>query len=211
MAQTLSTRLERAMRDAGYNPRSLSMAASLGVTNVRDILDGRVVSPRYQTLEALGRILGVSAAYLANGETGTAEPPPRAVEIRDFPIYGAAEGGDSGAMSLSSEPIQRIARPDPLITVNSAFGVYVVGESMSPAYEQGDIALVHPSLPHRRGADVVLRRTEADGTQHALIKHLIGWSETHWKLRQYNPPKEFELPRAEWSQAQAVVGRYNGR
>jgi phage repressor protein C with HTH and peptisase S24 domain len=82
---------------------------------------------------------------------------------------------------------------------------------MSPAYEQGDIALVHPGLPPRRGSDVVLSRTEADGTQHALIKHLIGWDEAHWKVRQYNPPKEFELPRSEWGKVQAVVGRYNGR
>ncbi|HEX4505066.1 MAG TPA: S24 family peptidase, partial [Alphaproteobacteria bacterium] len=149
------------MRDAGYNPRSLSLAAGLGVTAVRDILDGRVASPRGQTIEALARLLGVGVGWLMNGEVAAdAQPPVPAATPRDFPVYGAAQGGPSGAMAMSSDPIQHIARPDPLMTVKagSGYGIYVVGESMSPAYEQGDIALVHPGLPPRRGADVILSR-----------------------------------------------------
>jgi phage repressor protein C with HTH and peptisase S24 domain len=82
---------------------------------------------------------------------------------------------------------------------------------MSPAYEQGDIALIHPGLPPRRGADVILSRPEPDGTRHVLIKQLIGWDDANWKVRQYNPPKEFDLPKAEWREVQTVVGRYNAR
>lgn len=206
------------MRDAGYNPRSLSLAAALGMTNVRDILEGRVASPRYATLEALARVLGVSVGFLANGEAAAEAPPAtqsqgqaQAGDGRDFPIYGAAQGGSSGAMALSAEPIQRISRPDPLLTVTSSYGVFVVGESMSPAYEQGDIALIHPGLPPRRGADVILQRHEPDGTPHVLIKHLLGWDEASWKVRQYNPAKDFELPKDEWRDVQTVVGRYNAR
>jgi len=135
---------------------------------------------------------------------------PRA-DRRDFPIFGAAEGGPSGAMSVSSDPIEHSSWPGPLQEVPSGRGMYVVGESMSPAYEQGDIALVHPGLPRRRGTDVVLVRFEADGTQHALIKHLVGWTETDWLVRQYNPPKDYILARTEWPEIQTVVGRYNAR
>ena len=198
------------MRDAGYNPRSLSLAAGLGMTAVRDILDNRIVSPRYQTLEALARLLGVSVGYLANGEA-TAEAQPQTANVRDFPVYGAAQGGPSGAMAMSSDPIQHIARPDPLITVKSSYGIFVVGESMSPAYEQGDIALVHRGLPAKRNSDVILVRREADGTPHVLIKHLIGWTDDNWRVRQYNPPSEFDLPRDEWREVETIVGRYNAR
>ena len=207
--QTFTGRLERAMRDAGYNPRSLSLAAGLGMTAVRDLLDGRIGSPRYATIEALAKVLGVTVSFLANGDPGEAEKA--AIEARDFPIYGAAQGGSSGAMALSSDPIQRIARPDPLLTVKSSYGVFVVGESMSPAYEQGDIALVHPGLPPRRGADVILSRREPDGTPHVLIKQLVGWTDSAWRVRQYNPAREFELPREEWTEIQTIVGRYNAR
>lgn len=206
--QALSGRLERAMRDAGYNPRSLSLAASLGMTAVRDILDGRIASPRYATLQALAGVLGVSVAYLVDGDAAEAA---QAANVRDFPVYGAAQGGASGAMALSSDPIQQIMRPDPLLTVKSSYGVFVVGESMSPAYEQGDIALVHPGLPPRRGADVILSRREPDGTPHVLIKHLVGWTESDWRVRQYNPAKEFDLSKDEWIEVQTIVGRYNAR
>ena len=204
------------MRDAGYNPRSLSLAAGLGMTAVRDILDGRIASPRYQTLEALARLLGVSVAWLANGEAeaqaqSSAQGP--AANTRDFPVYGAAQGGPSGAMAMSSDPIQHIARPDPLMTVKTGggYGIYVIGESMSPAYEQGDIALVHRGLPPRRNSDVILIRREPDGTPHALIKHLLGWTDEAWRVRQYNPPSDYELPRGEWAEVETIVGRYNAR
>ena len=211
MAETLPIRLERAMRDAGYNPRSLSLAAELGVTAVRDILDKRIASPRYATLGALAKVLGVSAEYLATGEQGDGNASaPATPPERDFPIYAAARGGDEGALVMDSTPIQYIVRPDPLLTVRSAFGVYVVGESMVPAYEQGDIALVHPGLPPRRGADVVLVRSDVHGTPDALIKHLTSWSDEVWHLRQYNPPRDFTLPRAEWT-VKTIVGRYNAR
>ena len=212
MSEILSVRLDRLMREAGYNPRSLSLAAGLGITAVRDIIDGRIASPRYATLEALARVLGIAVAQLIGSETSAdAAPSQPAPTERDFPVYGAAQGGPDGAMLVSSDPIQQMMRPDPLMTVRAGYGVYVVGESMSPAYEQGDIALVHPALPPRRNADVILVRHEADGTPHVLIKRLLGWDEDHWRLRQYNPPEDFTLPRAEWTEVQAIVGKYNGR
>jgi len=217
MTETLPDRLDRLMREAGYNPRSLSLKAALGVTAVRDIIDGRIASPRYQTLEALAGALGVGVEYLVNGVPGpvapsaAAEPGAQADPPRDLPVYGAAQGGSEGVMLVSSEPIQRVSRPEPLMTVRAGYGVYIVGESMSPAYEQGDVALVHPGLPPRRGADVILIRQDPDGTRHVLVKRLVGWTDGAWRLRQYNPAAEFELPRAEWAEIQTIVGKYNAR
>ena len=218
MTETLPERLDRLMREAGYNPRSLALKASLGATAVRDIIDGRIASPRYQTLEALARVLGLKVEHLA---TGVAVEPRDSVEERapsasafgprDLPVYGAAQGFVGGAMLISSDPIQYVSRPEPLLTVRAGYGVFVVGESMSPAYEQGDIALVHPSLPPRRDVDVILTRHDVDGTRHVLVKRLIGWTDDAWRVRQYNPASEFELPRAEWAEIQTIVGKYNGR
>jgi phage repressor protein C with HTH and peptisase S24 domain len=217
MTETLSQRLNRLMRQAGYNPRSLSVAAALGPTAVRDILDGRVVSPRYATMQALAAVLGVGVDHLAGGEAAPASGETPAVKasvepaVRDLPVYGAAQGGSGGAMLVSSDPIQWLGRPDPLQTVRSGYGVYVVGESMIPAYEQGDIALVHPSLPPRRNSDVILTRHDPDGSLHVLVKRLIGWTEDAWRVRQYNPEREFDLPRALWREVQTIVGKYNAR
>jgi phage repressor protein C with HTH and peptisase S24 domain len=224
MIETLAERLTRLMRQAGYNPRSLSLAASLGPTAVRDIVDGRIGSPRYATLQALAGVLGVGVEQLADGQAPAvpASPQPAAPDqgARDLPIYGAAAGGQvdraaegvsGGAMVVSSDPIKFIARPEPLQTVRAAYGVYIVGESMSPAYEQGDVALVHPGLPPRRGADVILIRQDADGTRHVLVKRLTGWDDRDWHVRQYNPPRDFTLPRTAWAEIQPIVGKYNAR
>jgi phage repressor protein C with HTH and peptisase S24 domain len=219
MTETLADRLTRLMRQAGYNPRSLSLAASLGPTAVRDIVEGRISSPRYATLQALAQILGVGVEHLVDGEI---VPPPapakpdRDATTRDLPVYGSAEGGQAegasgGAMVVSSDPIQFLGRPDPLQTVRAGYGVYIVGESMIPAYEQGDVALVHPSLPPRRGSDVILTRQDPDGARHALVKRLIGWTDADWRVRQYNPPRDFDLPRATWTEIQTIVGKYNAR
>jgi phage repressor protein C with HTH and peptisase S24 domain len=220
MTETLPDRLDRLMREAGYNPRSLSLKASLGATAVRDIIDGRIASPRYATIEALARVLGVGVELLANGVPAPTQAPVEAVpepaQARDLPVYGAAQGGAAqggtgGAMLVSSEPIQWVSRPEPLMTVRAGYGVYIVGESMSPAYEQGDIALVHPALPARRGADVILIRHDPDGTRHVLVKRLVGWTDETWRVRQYNPAAEFDLPRAEWAEIQTILGKYNAR
>ena len=223
MIETLSDRLDRLMRIAGYNPSSLSRTAGLGQTAVRDILEGRVASPRYATLQAIAAVLGISVNVLvqegdaetpdlvsfpARPPTSTFGAPPN---LRDLPIFAAAEGGSSGALIMSSDPIQWIRRPEPLLTVTSAYGVFVVGDSMDPAYQQGDVVLIHPSLPPRRDADVILFREDPDGTRHVLLKRLIGWTERKWQVRQYNPEKAFDLSRSKWHEAQTVVGRYNSR
>src|SRR5271166_4324539 len=101
MTETLPDRLDRLMREAGYNPRSLSLKASLGATAVRDIIDGRIASPRYATIEALAGVLGVGVEVLANGVAATAAAAARPdqaqaqaqgqAQPRDLPVYGAAQ------------------------------------------------------------------------------------------------------------------------
>lgn len=55
------------MKHRQFNPRSLSLAAGLNATAVRDMLEGRAKSPRYDTVEALSRALNVTPAQLMGG------------------------------------------------------------------------------------------------------------------------------------------------
>ena len=130
-----------------------------------------------------------------------------AAGLRDIPSYASAEGGPSG-MLVSWEPIEYAGRPDPLLNVRGGFGVYLVGDSMAPAYRHGDRLLIHPSKFPRRDDDVLLVR-QIDGEAATLVKHLLGWDAETWRLEQYNPPQQFTLPREEWRQALVIVGKYN--
>ena len=59
----------RTLMDArGFNPRSLSLRAGLNPTAIRDMLEGRIRFPRYDTVQALALALGVSSAQLMSDE-----------------------------------------------------------------------------------------------------------------------------------------------
>lgn len=128
---------------------------------------------------------------------------------RELPVYASAQGGPDG-MSVTTEPIDWVPRPRPLQHVAKAYAVYVVGDSMDPAYRHGDMAFIHPSLPLLRGSDVMLVREE-NGQMVAMIKHLVSWTGRHWRVKQFNPVREFQLSRQEWQRASIVVAKYNRR
>lgn len=129
---------------------------------------------------------------------------------RDFPIYAAVEGG-LGEIVRSSDPVDWYPRPAPVAHVKEAYGLYVVGESMAPEFEPGDIALVNPVLPAMSGKPCIFY-TERHGEGRATIKRFLRASPREWHVFQHNPPhgmtKEFTLSRKEWGLCHRVLGKY---
>jgi SOS-response transcriptional repressor LexA len=132
----------------------------------------------------------------------------RAADRADLPVYASAEGG-GGAIIITSEPIDFVRRPEPLLSVRDGYGCYIIGDSMSPAYEQGDLLLIHPGRPVRPGDDCVFVRDQGDGTQHALVKRLLRITPEKWRVRQFSPAKDFDLDRGQWQKVQLIVGKYS--
>lgn len=170
-------------------------------------------------LKATGAVDGNGYAPLQNGRMGGAafhQSPivPTVSEMisgeRALPIYASAQGGPTG-MLVTPDPIDWIPRPRPLQNVPKAFGVYIVGDSMEPAYKHGDMVFVHPSLPPLRGDDVLLIKHHADRDMVAMVKTLHGWNDHHWKLKQWHPAREFQASRREWQQVNVICGKYNRR
>ena len=132
--------------------------------------------------------------------------PLRAADRADLPVYASAEGG--GGIIITSEPIDFIRRPEPLLSVRDGYACYVIGDSMSPAYEQGDLLLVHPGRPARPGDDCAFIRGLDDGTQEALVRRLLRSTPEKWRVRQFNPAKDLDLDRSHWQKIQLIVGKY---
>ena len=124
--------------------------------------------------------------------------PEERRNTRDLPVYGAAEGGNGG-MVVTPEAIDWIVRPGAVANSKDAYAVYIVGDSMEPRIEHGEIVVVHPNRPVRQRDDIILVKHEPDGSWLALCKRLIRWNKTEWTVFQYNPQKEFNLSRSEWS------------
>ena len=187
-----------------------SYAAALGCTWAW-LITGE--GPQYGTSpdEVVAEAAAISGlAEAAQREVDFGSARAAAIGAKDLPVHGSAEGGPSG-MTVEATPIDWVARPEPLLAVRDAFAVYVVGDSMEPAYRQGDMILVHPTRPPHRGADVLLTRRLEDGTLAAMIKELVRWTAAIWVVRQHNPARIFELDRGEWQQVQVIEGKYNRR
>lgn len=159
-----------------------------------------------------GRVSHVELKHNATGKVhGT-----QLVGEADLPIYSAVRGGSfTDSVLVSPEAIDYVKRPEPLAKARNGYGIYVVGDSMEPAFRQGDLALVHPNLPPKPGDEVVICSLDGNGEFYAVIKQLVRVTADNWVLRQYNPqpgePAEFSLDRKEWPTCHLVVGNYRRR
>lgn len=68
MTDTLIARLKEEMEKQGFNYKSLSRAAGLGETNVRDIVTRRAINPRRDTLQKIAAQLGKPLGYFLGEE-----------------------------------------------------------------------------------------------------------------------------------------------
>ncbi len=194
---------------------SQSQLADLADTNQQTIDRLESGKTRFsRSVPAILKALGIkpSLAGSRNVPTLPAEPIPvsEMVGDKDLPVFGAAQGG-GGTIIVSSDPVQRVRRPDQLIGVSDGYGLYVIGDSMEPAFWHGDIIEIHPHKPARPGTDVVLYGIDGGGHDVAIIKHLRKATEDEWHLTQWNPPegeaKEFVLDRGQWPLCHVIVGR----
>ncbi len=92
-------RLRSLMEANDFNPRSLSLKAGLNPTAVRDMLEGRVKYPRYDTVESLAKALNITPARLMSGETAGIKPQKTS---------GGAASLDDEDLNLLTEIIARL-------------------------------------------------------------------------------------------------------
>ncbi|MDP9195192.1 MAG: hypothetical protein M3O22_00210 [Pseudomonadota bacterium] len=116
---------------------------------------------------------------------------------RDLPVCGTAMGGSEGDFRFNGEIIEYIGRPPGLATVKDAFAVYVVGDSMIPAYRPGDIIYVTPGRAPIQGDDVIIELKGSVGGElgGCFLKQFVRKTDGRVSCKQHNPSKDvhFEL------------------
>jgi transcriptional regulator with XRE-family HTH domain len=169
----------------------------------KNIPDQRKISALAEKLELDPALLVRLAGLPAPGGSAqaTMSPVPSLPGRPDIPVWASAQAGSDGAMVLVNDPIDWIRRSERMQGVKAPFAFYVIGTSMSPAIEHGDQVVVNPSLLPTAGKDHVFLQTQEDGTILALVKRLLRTGSTAWKVRQFNPPKDFDLPKSKWAKA----------
>lgn len=202
----------RAKREQmGLSQKQLAQAIGIKQQSIDAIEKGETQRSRH--LPFIARELEIPASALGL----PTEPPAAGVEAvaqgygtRDFRIYTAAEGGP-GEILRSPDPIDWWPRPIEVQHVKGAYGMYIVGESMVPEFEPGQVAVVNPNLPHVGGKSYIFYAEDEDGQARATVKRLRRATSDAWYVTQHNPPagqkSDFTLSRKVWRAAHRIVGR----
>lgn len=113
---------------------------------------------------------------------------------RNVPIYGTGSGGDGGDFTLNGQIIDHAPRPPGIVNRKDVYVVYLVGDSVSPKYEDGDPLYIDP---HRRPQPrdyvfVELHGKHEGEPGQAFVKRLVRRGGGRLYLEQHNPPGALE-------------------
>ncbi len=129
-------------------------------------------------------------------QAGEAAPAPVSVPatanlMRDVEVRGVAVGGDESCFEFNGEVVDRVRRPPGIAGASNVFAIYVVGQSMSPRFEEGELVFVHPGRPATSGCDVIVELHGRDGDPgQCYIKRLVKRTPTRTVLQQFNPARD---------------------
>src|SRR5687767_14517848 len=155
--------LDRLAARAGLSASGLAKRAGLDPTTFnkskRITVDDR---PRWPSTESIAKILAATGTSIdtfislltESGRTGT----------RAVPLIGMAQAGRGGFFDDAGFPVGRgwdeIAFP--AVDDEHAYALEISGDSMAPAYRDGDVIMVSPAAPVRRGDRVVLKTRDGE-------------------------------------------------
>ena len=195
----------------GYSQAGLAQALKRHPSAINRIVNGerQIKASEVPTILAYLEI-GADEPVPVGTQRIEREPAPAPAERPDVPVWASAEAGIDGAMVLTSGPIDFIRRSERMQGVRNPFAFYVIGSSMSPAIEHGDQVVVNPAVPVRTGADCVFVHDDGGGTMLALVKRLLRTTTDAWRVRQFNPERDFELPKKKWSRAMVITEKRYG-
>jgi hypothetical protein len=131
--------------------------------------------------------------------------------ISDLPVF-ACNVSPGGILQIDYMEVGRVERPPSLRYSTNAFALWVQTREQSPAFEPRDTILIDPNRPAGIGDDALLVRGFSIGDRtpfEGLIRRLIGETDKHWLARQFNPPQDQKLPKADWPRALYIAGKYS--
>jgi len=151
------TALDRLAARAKLSPSGLAKRSGLDPTTFnkskRITPDGRA---RWPSTESIAKALSATSVSVESfvsliGESNGA--------TQSIPLIGFAEAGASGYFDDAGFPAGKgwdeIAFPG--VTDERAYALEISGDSMLPAYRDGDVIVVSPAAPVRRGDRVVVK------------------------------------------------------
>ncbi|MBP0446641.1 helix-turn-helix transcriptional regulator [Roseomonas sp. SSH11] len=177
-------------RKAGLDPTAFNPSKRIGP-------DGRA---RWPSTESVAKVLAATGAGMdefASLITGNIRPAAR--PSRRIPLIGLAQAGSSGYFDDGGYPVgggwDEISLPE--VGDPNAYALEISGDSMEPVFRDGDVIIVSPSAPVRRGDRVVVRTRGGE----VMAKELLRQSAKRIELASLNPAHpnySFDLEELTW-------------
>ncbi|MCC0809422.1 helix-turn-helix domain-containing protein [Methylobacterium sp. W2] len=148
---------------------------------------------------------GPANARIRNNET---VPDTAALKgPRNVPVYGTGSGGPGGDFRFNGQTIDHAPRPPGIESRRDVYVVYVVGDSVSPKYEDGDPVYVDPHRrPQPRDYVVVELHPDEHGEPgDAFVKRLVKRTPTKLVVEQHTPAKEIVFEEADVLRVHRVI------
>jgi phage repressor protein C with HTH and peptisase S24 domain len=177
------TALDRLAAHAGMSPSGLAKRSGLDPTTFnrskRITPDGR---PRWPSTESVAKALAATGTTI-DTFVGLIQDTGRTA-MKSVPLIGFAEAGTGGFFDDGGFPAGKgwdeIAFP--AVTDEHAYALEVSGDSMLPAYRRGDIIVVSPAAPVRRGDRVVVKTRDGE----VMVKELKRKTAKSVELQSFN-------------------------
>ena len=177
------TALDRLAERAGMSPSGLAKRSGLDPTTFnkskRITVDGR---ERWPSTESVSKAL---AATNSSIDSFVQLIGDGARSLKSVPLLGLAHAGSGGHFDESGFPTGRgwDEAALPQASDEHAYALEISGDSMKPVYRDGDVIVVSPGTPIRRGDRVVLRTADGEVT----VKELKRRTTRTLELASLNP------------------------
>jgi phage repressor protein C with HTH and peptisase S24 domain len=177
------TALDRLAARAGLSPSALAKNAGLDPTTFnkskRITNDGR---ERWPSTESVAKAL---AATNTTVDTFVQLIEDTVRTVQSVPLLGFAEAGTGGYFDDGGFPVGRgwdeVGLPS--VKDEHAYALKISGDSMKPAYRNGDVIVVSPAAPIRKGDRVVVKTTSGE----VMVKELRRRTQKVIELASINP------------------------
>lgn len=197
--------LDTLAAENGLSASGLAKLAGLDPTTFnpskRHMPDGRA---RWPSTESLAKVLNATGASLeaftalVSGARALSSNGARNVGRR-IPLIGLAQAGAEGFFGDGGYPVgggwDEVTLPE--IGDPNAYALEISGDSMEPVFRDGDMVIVSPAAPIRRGDRVVVRTVRGE----VMAKQLARRSARRIELRSLNPTHpdhSFDLGDVAW-------------
>ena len=194
--------LDTLAAEYGLSASGLAKRSGLDATTFnpskRRMPDGRA---RWPSSESLAKVLdGTGASLEAFTALVTGSPVATSARpARRIPLIGLAQAGGEGYFDDAGFPVgggwDEAGLPE--IADPHAYALEIAGASMEPVFRDGDMVVVSPAAPIRRGDRVVARTVAGE----VMAKQLARRSARRIELKSLNPEhrdRSFDLTEVAW-------------